>query len=271
MKLRDIQLGMARALRVPEPLRQHEREHAFAAQIARGNDRLAPVDQLDIYREQFTIRHLDALAEDFEAVRAVLGGRVFDHLASRFLVERPPDMVSLNDLGRDFPAYIAAAELPHQPLVAELARLDWAFVEAYFARDRPPLDPARLEAARARLDDAVVVFDDTLSLHRFAYPVHLLRHAIAYGESWALPDPRPSAVVVHRQNLVLAWKELDELELAALEALGDGRSLGAALDALAAARPTDAARLEENIGSYFCAWVEDGWVRDVVLDDGKPA
>ena len=117
MKLRDIQLGMARALRVPEPLRQHEREHAFAAQIARGNDRLAPVDQLDIYREQFTIRHLDALAEDFEAVRAVLGGRVFDHLASRFLVERPPDMVSLNDLGRDFPAYIAAAELPHQPLV----------------------------------------------------------------------------------------------------------------------------------------------------------
>ena len=37
---------------------------AIAAEIAAGNERLSPVEQVDIYREQFFLRHVDALRDD---------------------------------------------------------------------------------------------------------------------------------------------------------------------------------------------------------------
>lgn len=268
MRLRELQEGMVRALRRPVPLHDLPDERDFAERLARGNARLSPVDQVDIYREQFSFRHLDALMEDFEAVAEVLGHQAFDEVATKFLSACPPDMVSLNDLGRGFPAYlVAASELPHQPLVGELARLEWAFVEAFFSAEKPALDPKRLEAAAERLDEATIVFDDTLRWFRFTHPVHVLRHAIVREEPWELPAARPCAVVVYRQNLVLGWKEVDDLSLAALEALATGEPLAVALDRVADERPDDADRLEASVGAFFRAWVEDGWIRDVRLPE----
>jgi hypothetical protein len=64
-----------------------------------GNDRLSPAEQVDIYRRQFWLRHEDCLAEDFPALRAILGEPLWEAFVRDYLTEIPPTAPNLRDLG----------------------------------------------------------------------------------------------------------------------------------------------------------------------------
>jgi hypothetical protein len=55
--LSELQLGMVEALRYPRALPDDPLWVDFAAENLCGNERLSPVEQLEIYREQFWLRH----------------------------------------------------------------------------------------------------------------------------------------------------------------------------------------------------------------------
>ena len=58
---------------------------AVAEKFIKPNDRLTAFERLQIYNQQYWWRLLGAFAEDFRGVRAVLGERKFDKLATAYL------------------------------------------------------------------------------------------------------------------------------------------------------------------------------------------
>ncbi|MBM4362672.1 MAG: putative DNA-binding domain-containing protein, partial [Deltaproteobacteria bacterium] len=156
---------------------------AEAAERLIPSPRLAPVERLEIYREQFWLRHTGALSTDFPALRALLGRAAWESLSEEYLLRHPPRTPSLRDLGLHLPAHVAsAADLPEGPVAAALATLEWAIVEAFDAADAPALDAAHLAAIpaedwpglRVRIAPAVRL----LVLER---PVAALREALLAG------------------------------------------------------------------------------------------
>jgi hypothetical protein len=60
---------------------------------------LQPVERLELYHRQYWYRLLDSLAEDFPALKALLGKEAFWHLIEAYLESAPPSSFTLRHLG----------------------------------------------------------------------------------------------------------------------------------------------------------------------------
>ncbi len=266
MRLAELQRELCAALQSPTPVPRDPRTATLAERLVGARGQLTPAAQLEIYRAQFFYRHLDAIAEDFPALVEALGWEAFEEHARAYLAAHPPASPSLRELAARLPGFLAARI---EPAWADLARLEWALVEAFDAADLPPLDTSAVTLAADALDRARLVLDPSLSRLRLSAPVHEVRARLVDGERVAPPISRATCLVVYRQRLELMWREVPPLALDALDALAGGRPLAEALDELSArSSPEEAETLEREIGGWFGEWVSDGWIREVLPADG---
>ena len=148
--LSELQRSMATALRERRSLAAQPHWSSFAGEHVSGNDRLSPVEQLEIYREQFWLRHTSSLIEDFPGLSGILGQDDWERLAEQYLTEVTPDSYTLRDLGQKLPQTIERASwLPHQALCLDMARLELAYIEVFDAPDLPVLAPERHVVVRS--------------------------------------------------------------------------------------------------------------------------
>lgn len=120
-----------------------------SARIATGNDRLSPAEQLEIYREQFWLRHTSSLVEDFEGLGGVLGQADWERLIEDYLAAHPPRSYNLRDLGERLPAFVEQSSwLPNHTLCVDMARVEWAYIEVFDAADAAPSKPSRVRTSR---------------------------------------------------------------------------------------------------------------------------
>jgi hypothetical protein len=185
-------------------------------------------------------------------VRALAGGRNFRGLAAAHVRAAPPQRPELMRYGGGFPDFVAghAAAMRDFPFLAELARLEWAMNECYFAADAPALAPATLGAIPAERLSAL-----RLALHPAArlvvcaqFPIHTIWAAAMAGAalpdpltlSGPLPDPSPEggeAVLVARRSGPVEAFRLDAGETVFLGAVAAGAPLEKALAEAFAAVP----------------------------------
>jgi hypothetical protein len=150
MNLETLQREMAAAVMQPltpdETMRAETADGRPMARVAESfiapNSRLSPFERLEIYNRQYWFRVLGALVEDFPTLRAVVGGRRFEALSIAYLTDHPSRSFSLRNLGSKLVAWLAAnpqfAGRRHR-LAVDVARIEWAFVEAFDNTDRTPL------------------------------------------------------------------------------------------------------------------------------------
>jgi Putative DNA-binding domain len=241
---------------------------AQAARIASGNDRLAPVDQVDIYREQFWLRHVDVLREDFASIEHALGDDAFEELARAYLAACPSASFSLRDLGVEMARFLdTSAPWSDDPFLAELARVEWAFVDAFDARDTPPFDPASIAGvAEDAWPGAWLVLCAALQRLTLRWPSHDYRIAARKDEKPTRPEPRACHVVIYRGPSVLHCLEIDRDAAAMLDELACGMPLGEACERAAAASGTDLATFQGKLAGWFSEWTSLGWIRAVRFD-----
>ena len=228
---------------------------------------MASHERLEVYREQFWLRHLASLDEDFPTLTRVLGGRdAFRDLAGGYLMAHPPRTWDLQRLGADLSSYLAGVpRWRDDRLAVDAARLDWAFMEAFDAPDSPPFD-ARVLASTpedawpaARID-----LHASIRLLSLAYPVHELRETAQPGTAPARPAPAATHLVVHRDAACfLHAAAVEPLALGLLEALRAGVPLGEACEAVARTGRPDAFEVGEKLGGWFQQWTQGGWIRGV--------
>lgn len=265
----DVELVMQRLLRARRSLLGNEEARSFAERAIAGNARVSAIEQLEIYRRQFWLRHTDSLVEDFPGVGRILGQAQWERLVEEYLDAYPPSSPSLRDLGRHLGSFAASRDwLAGRALVADMAALEWALIEAFDASAHPPLDPQALAAvpehawARARFAP-----HPTLRLLALRYPVlGLLRDAMAAvrrGEPAREPlapvEPRPTFIAVYRKDLVVRHVELAALDHALLSRLCRGEELEKACEETAREQRLGLDVLSERLMGLFRDWASRGY------------
>jgi hypothetical protein len=266
--LSELQRSMALALRHGSSLAKDAAFTAFASGNISGNERLSPVEQLEIYREQFWLRHTSSLVEDFPGLGGILGQADWEKLAEQYLREVVPDSYTLRDLGSRLPEVIERASwLPHQALCLDMARLELAYIEVFDALDTPPLAPERLAAIpEDSFGDARLVVAPSVRLVSVRYPVADLRRKLRAQteEPVAIPDQSPQQLVVYRRDRQLWDMPLTQVAFAFLAGLAAGQTLGKAAE-IAANSPEAETEIASSIGAWFQEWTAKGLVSDVLI------
>jgi len=267
--LAELQAVVAAAIRRALPLGADAGvdKSQVNALVTPGPRGMSSIDRLDVYREQFWLRHQALLAEDFPTVSWLLGGRpAIDALVAAYLAAVPPNTWDLQRLGEGLPAFVAgAAPWRDDPLLIDTVRLEWAYVYAFDARDAAPLDVRVLAAVPAdALPSAVISFHPALSVLALGHPVHGLRRKVACGAPCQRPPPEPVCVAVWRDVAHhLLEAEMEPAEFALWSLLRDRCRLGDACEHVAVKGRVDTAALEATVARWFQAWTERGWIQAV--------
>ena len=108
-----------------------------------------------VYRNNVTVSLIDALADIFPAVQRLVGAPFFKDMARLYLTQNPPSSPVLFEYGGGFAAFIENLEpLMRFPYIADVARLERAWLDAFHAADAEPLAPEVLAAIQPeRLGD----------------------------------------------------------------------------------------------------------------------
>jgi hypothetical protein len=114
--------------------------------------------RLAVHRNNVVGSLVDALADTFPVVQALVGTEFFRAMAAVFVRARPPRSPLMHRYGGELPAFIAGfAPAQSLPYLADVARLEFARVQACHAADAPPLSPqAAGRALRSGLDAAAL-------------------------------------------------------------------------------------------------------------------
>jgi hypothetical protein len=270
--LGSLQRRLAAALQLPEPIATNADATRLANEVAGGNEHLSPIDQVDIYREQFWLRHLDVLRDDFASIEhALADDDAWARLAREYLRACPSVSCSLRDLGERMVDFLESTPpWSDDPFLADLARVEWAFVEAFDGPDAPPFDPGSIvgvpedswPGARILLHPALQRL--TLGSAAHDYRIHV-RKAKETGEALARPEPQPVHVVVYRGPELLHCLEIGDDAAALLAELERGVALGAACEAAAATSGTDLESFQAKLAGWFSEWTALGWIRAVAF------
>jgi hypothetical protein len=227
----------------------------------RGSDELPAADRLAIYRDMYAARLVDALRETFPNLARLLGDDRFAALGEDYVARHPSEHHDVGRIGLHLPAFLRAYPGPERPDLADLAELEWARNEVFFATESEAAGAEALATlaaeavgrARLRMSPSVralVLEHDAAALWR----------RLESGEPPGPPVPGPSAATVWRREFDVFHCALPLHEAAALRAALDGETLDA-ICAHFAERPDPAAEAHAAISSWF----GERWVAGVVV------
>ncbi len=286
MSLAQLQREMAAAVMMPladEDMRAVSPDgrpmDAVAASFIAPNSLLSAFKRLEIYNRQYWYRVLDALAEDFPALRAVVGGRAFEALSIAYLTAHPSRSFTMRNLGSRLAEWLAANPQfagRRQRLALDVARIEWAFIEAFDSADRTPLtleEIATLDAGSRlalqphlqlialayQADDLVLALHDRQKRETSEAGQKHEGHPAAPAK---LPKLRgwPTWVAAHRVDLTVYYRRLKREEFLTLEAIRRGSPLSEALQAGFRDTPIPEARRPKLVREWFANWAELGWI-----------
>ena len=250
-----------------------------AASFIAPNSRLTAFERLEIYNRQYWFRVLGALAEDFPAIEALLGARRFEALATAYLAAHPSRSFSLRNLGANLPGWL---ELNPQfagrrhAVALDVARVEWAFIEAFDNAEYEPLTLNQIAALDADSPLAIQPHVRLLALGCAADELSIALHqrdkaqaseaGVRHAAAKSLPSSlrrlrrRSIWVAAHRVDLSVYYRRLAPEEYRTLAAIRAGQPLSAALEAGFAGSRVAASRRPSAIRNWFAAWAELGWL-----------
>jgi hypothetical protein len=238
-----------------------------------GSRRLSARERLDIYRQQFWLRHEESLEEDFPATSQLLGS-AWQSVVEGYLLENPPSTPSLRELGFRLPDYLASlGSGGGRGVVLDMARLELAYLEVFDAVDEPPLALAELESlGPADWSGARLELSRALRLLELQHSVADFRRAVRSGETISAPSAGPPIhLVVYRHELGLWDQEISADAYDFLQRLAHGESLGAACEGTAGRSPGASEELDAHLGEWFTNWTRLGWITKVVVQGANAA
>jgi hypothetical protein len=137
-----------------------------------GPDGEPSTKRFAVYRNNVVVGLIDAIKANFPAVCRIVGDEFFREMARAFVVSEPPVSPILLDYGDGFADFITGFEPAHSlPYLADVARIERAWMEAYHSREAIALSPAALaEIPTDLVADACFKVHPTLRTVRSQFP-----------------------------------------------------------------------------------------------------
>lgn len=100
-----------------------------------------------VYRNNVTVSLVDALAAIFPTLQNLVGEEFFRAMAHAYVRDNLPTSPLMFTYGAGFPAFVEAFSPARElPFLADVARVERAWLDAFHAEDRAPLAPQALAA-----------------------------------------------------------------------------------------------------------------------------
>lgn len=230
-----------------------ERQERLAAALESAD--AATEAGVEVYRRAIAANYRRALAATYPVVRELLGRAAFEEAVDAFVRAHPPVSGDLNVYGAEFGALLA-------PVLADMARLEWAVDEAARSAD--------VDATPAEVIAALTVLPEEAIEHvrlRLHPSCRLVANRIAVYETWRArqggasapvsimtEEPSSDLLLVRRHEGRALVERIAPGEFAWLRALHSGETFA---DALTQALERDAAF---DLESTLSARVHDGTV-----------
>ncbi|MGC8550275.1 MAG: DNA-binding domain-containing protein [Acidobacteriaceae bacterium] len=296
-ELLDIQRKMAAAIMHPltsgDTMTRRRRDGALnrteADSIIKPNDWLTSFERLEIYNRMYWFRLYGCFEEDFPGLKAILGSGKFEKLMREYLTECPSTSFTLRNLGSRLVEWLEAHPEyvePRRQLAMDMARLEWAHIEAFDTGAEPLLDPDDLMGIT---DESRLRLQPYLRVLELRYPVDdLLIEIQSDGGSSdsssnnasaarktkhvrrvAMLEPEEIYLAVHRQENSVYYKRLGREEFRLLRAMLRGETISEAIETAL----EGSALTEEERGVFlqqtFAGWVQLGWFPRQVSNQQK--
>jgi hypothetical protein len=240
-----------RSTELPPSDQPHESEFLTTAdELIRPTPTLIPAECLELYHRQYWFRLIDSLAEDFPALRRLLGDAVFWEIIEACLLAHPSTSYTLRHLGKHMPEFLGKYPLEEtlRQRAADVAAIEWALMESFEAADAPAPTPEQVAGGR-------------FSLQAHVHLLEIRTNAADWIDDpstpWvAAPDGPFHAATWRTASGGVSHRALESGEFAMLTRLrGNPTTLDAWLDASAADIPEPAA-----LTRWFARWQADGFL-----------
>jgi hypothetical protein len=219
-----------------------------------GPNGKAVAKRYNVYRNNVTVSLIDALAATFPATLRITGPDFFRAMARFHVRQTPPTSPLLFEYGRDFPDFIDTYEHARSmPWLADVARIERAWLDAYHAADAAPLTREALAAIPAeRLPEARLTPHPATRIVRSAFPaVTVFAANRGDGPVGRIETTAPEDALVTRPGLEVMVRHLPPGGAALLARLADGEQFGVAV--AAALDESPAFDLATNIAGMIAA------------------
>jgi hypothetical protein len=228
--------------------------------LVRGDERLGAVERVDIYANMYFFRLLECLEEDFPAVAAVVGHEAFHVLAADYLEAHPSEHPSLRMLGRSLGAFLDRHPLRERHCwIADLARFEWALLEAFDAEDVTPVGADRLASVGAdEWAGLRLRISPSLRVVEASAPVDEVWRAVTESRPIASPDERATVLCVWREGLQVFHRPLEPVEREALVSASRGAVFANVCEAAATVVGEEDAAAA--VARMLTRWLGDGLV-----------
>jgi hypothetical protein len=247
-----------------------------AAGFIKPNDRLTSFERLEIYNRKYWYRLKDCFFEDYPGLRAILGEEKFERMALAYLAAHPSESFTLRNLGRRLVGFLEANPRwikPRQAAALDMARLEWAHIEAFDNEAKPRLvvdsllgaDPAGL---RLELQPHLSLLELGYELDEFLIKLkhgdglrseasNAMKARRAGKKSGAQKPLRPKKIflAVHRHDNTVYYKRLGAGQFRLLSAFKSGATVAEACEALAGADESELS----SVKNWFESWAALGW------------
>lgn len=229
-----------------------------AEELIASSPTLAPVERLELYHRQYWYRLLDSIAEDFPALRLLVGDETFWNLMEAYLEAVPATSFTLRHLGRSLARFIAEQPdlLPHPVYAHDMARLEYAVMEAFEAAEHVPIPPSKLAGSCIALQPHVHLLELRTPADKIWRDAGKGR---PLGQLHPPSDRSARFVAVFRRDFEIEVETMPWPAYSILSAVSKTASLAETMELVVRderlAEEADPARVSE----WFNTWVRRGW------------
>jgi hypothetical protein len=228
-----------------------------------------PGRRFAVHRNNVAVALIDALADTYPVARQLVGEEFFRAMARTFARSQPPTSPVMAHYGAGFAEFVASfPPVAALPYLADMARLEWRYVQAYHAADASPVpaeyiagllaDQAALPTARFALQPSLALLDSPHAV------VSLWAAHQGQGDVAAIDPDLPESALVIRHLLEVQVLRIRPGALVFIAALGRGAALAEAAEAAIAA---DA---EFDLADTLGLLIRSGAIVAVTTTEGAP-
>ncbi|MDX8512726.1 HvfC/BufC N-terminal domain-containing protein [Mesorhizobium captivum] len=226
-----------------------------------GPDGLPSPRRFAVYRNNVVAGLIETLKENYPAVHRIVGDEFFRAMAGQFATTHPPRSPIMLGYGTGFPEFIDGFEpVATLPYLADVARIERAWIEAYHATDAEPLTAADLLAIdQDRLAQVRLALHPSLRVTQSQLPaLTIWRMNIAGGEPAVVDlDAGGEDALIIRPGAEVRVHQIPVGAAALVRSLGAGRPVVAA--AIAALEVTVHFDLSAALAGLIEAGAFVGW------------
>lgn len=225
---------------------------------------LSAAQRLSIYRNNTRLGLTEALRDTYPVVNRLVGDAFFNRLAADYIKCYPLQAASLLTYGGHFAELIARFEAAQDlPYLADIARLEWLWHEAYHAGDAQPLplsalariNPAQYAQLAFRLHPSARFIASEFPIERIwasNQPDYQGRERIDLGAGGC-------CLLLYRPRWQVEIHALAADEYRLLTQLGSGKTLSQAVETVISVTP------DINIPLLLQQWLQKGLLTDFYL------